>query len=61
MGNKFIYSIMVIACLSLTSFKKECNNDNDETSFKKEVPEKIVPIKDPQECDLSPFYNLLEI
>jgi len=61
MRNKFIYSIMIIACLSLTSFKKECNNDNGRTSLKKDVLQKTVEAAEPGNLELSPFYNLLEI
>ncbi len=61
MRNKFIYSIMIIVCLSLTSFKKECNNDNGRTSLKKDVLQKTVEAAEPENLELSPFYNLLEI
>jgi hypothetical protein len=52
---------MIIACLSLTSFKKECNNDNGGTSLKKDVLQKTVQAAKPENLELSPFYNLLEI
>jgi hypothetical protein len=60
MRKKFLYFIIIITCVGLTSFKKECNNDTCETSLKKDVLQKTVRAE-PKNLEISPFYHLLEI
>jgi hypothetical protein len=47
--------------MSFSSFRKECNNVDDETSLKKDSPAKTVPVKNQEDWNLSTFYNFLEI
>lgn len=50
-----------MACISFSSFRKECNNDDDETSFKKDLPGTIIPGRAEEELYFSPISNLLKI
>jgi len=56
-----IYIIVLMISISFSSFRKECNNDEDQTSLKKDFPQKIIHQKNQPEWSLAPVYNFLEI
>jgi hypothetical protein len=62
MRKKFIYAVVtLVVCISSSSFKQVCNDNDVEASYKEKVPVKICPVKPQQELNISPLYNLLEI
>jgi hypothetical protein len=61
MKKRTAYVILLIVCIGFSSFRKECNNVDDETSLKKDCPEKIIQVNNQEEWNFSPFYNFLEI
>ena len=61
MKKRLIYVTLVILCISFFSFRKECNNDAGETSFKKDIPGTIIPGNVQDELNFSPIKNLLKI
>jgi len=52
---------LIIVCIGIFSFKKKCNNVDDESFFKKEVHGTVPGAAAPNELSLSPLLNLLEI
>jgi hypothetical protein len=59
--KKLIYLVMLVISISFSSFRGQCNDDNDETSFKDNWPKKINPVITGKDWNLSPIYNLLDI
>lgn len=62
MRKKIIYAVVtLVVCISSSSFKQVCNDNDVETSYKEKMPADVCPVKAQQELNISPLYNLLEI
>ena len=60
MKKKLFYAMLLIACISLLSFKEVCRG-NEEACLKNELSKKILPAVSEKDWNLSPFYNFLKI
>jgi len=60
MKKKLFYAMLMVACISLLSFKEVCHG-NEATCSKSGVSTKALPVSSDREWNLSPFYNLLKI
>jgi hypothetical protein len=60
MKKKLFYAMLMVACISLLSFKEVCHG-NEATCLKSGVSTKTLPVSSDKELNLSPFYNLLKI
>ena len=63
MKSKLLYLGVIMACVSLFSFKEVCN-DNDGTCVKQNVTGQCVPAcveRENEEWKFSPLYNFLKI
>ena len=60
MIKKLPYTMLMIACISLFSFKQVCRG-NDQTCSKNERPKKVFQAGSEKDWNLSPFYNFLKI
>lgn len=59
MKKKLFYAILVVACISLFSFKEVCHG-NEGACLKNDLSKQVLPTTE-KDWNLSPFYNFLKI
>lgn len=60
MKKKLVNVGLLIACISFFSFKQICN-DTNAICVKQKLQEKVMPIRQDEEWNFLPVYNLLRI
>jgi len=59
MKKKVFYAMLLVACISLLSFKVVCHG-SEATCLKNDLSKHVLPVTE-KDWNLSPFYNFLKI